>query len=72
MRQRKGQQFEGNEEHDYAIDPKTDWRFHKGVAGETCRQLRQGRQSGTEAIGRRAIGILSTLQALIGETFFSE
>ena len=27
IRQRKGQQFEGNEEYDYAVDPKTGWRF---------------------------------------------
>ena len=30
VRQRKGQQFEGNEEHNYAVDPKTGWRFYKG------------------------------------------
>ena len=30
-RQRKGQQFEGNEEYDYAVDPKTGWRFHEGL-----------------------------------------
>ena len=30
LRQRKGQQFEGNEEYDYAVDPKTVWRFHRG------------------------------------------
>ena len=30
IRQRKGQQFEGSEEYDYAVDPKTGWRFHKG------------------------------------------
>ena len=29
-RQRKGQQFEGNEENHYAVDPKTGWRFYKG------------------------------------------
>ena len=28
--QRKGQQFEGNEEYDYAVDPRTGWRFCKG------------------------------------------
>ena len=30
VRQRKGQQFEGNEEYDYAVDPETGWRFCKG------------------------------------------
>ena len=30
IRQRKGQQFEGHEEYDYAADPKTGWRFYKG------------------------------------------
>ena len=29
IRQRKGQQFEGNEEYDYAVGPKTGWRFYK-------------------------------------------
>ena len=33
IRQRKGQQFEGNEEYDYAVDPKTGWRFYKGSLG---------------------------------------
>ena len=40
--------------------------------GETCRQLRHRRQSGTKPAGRRAIGILSILQALtIGDFFYS-
>ena len=30
IRQRKGQQFEGNEEYDFAVDPKTGWRFYYG------------------------------------------
>ena len=29
IRQRKGQQFEGNEEYDNAVDPKTGWRFYR-------------------------------------------
>ena len=33
MRQRKGQQFEGNEEHDFAVDPKTGWRFYRQSQG---------------------------------------
>ena len=33
IRQRRGQQFEGNEEYDYAVDPKTGWRFYKGSRG---------------------------------------
>ena len=33
IRQRKGQQFEGNEEFDYAVDPNTVWRFYKGLRG---------------------------------------
>ena len=39
---------------------------------ETCRQLRQDRQHGTNLSGRRAIGILSILQALTVGEFFSE
>ena len=27
IRQRRGQAFEGVEEHDYALDPRTGWRF---------------------------------------------
>ena len=38
--------------------------------GPTCRQLRHRRQSGTKPIGRRAIGILSILQALTTDEFF--
>ena len=30
IRQRKGLQFEGNEEYDYAVDPKTGLRFSQG------------------------------------------
>ena len=82
IRQRKGQQFEGNEEYDFAVDPKQDGGSTKGRE-ETCRQLRQGRgptckplrhrrQIGTKPIGRRAIGILSILQALTFGVFFSE
>ena len=32
-KQRKGQQFEGNEEYDYAVDPKTGWRFYRQSRG---------------------------------------
>ena len=64
VRQRKGQQFKGNEEYDYAVDLKHEEGSTKG-RGETCRQLHQGRgatckklrhrhQKGTEPIGRRA------------------
>ena len=34
IRQRKGHPFEGNEEYDYVVDPKTGWRFYKRVAGK--------------------------------------
>ena len=40
--------------------------------GWTCKQLRHHRQRGTKPIGRRAIGILSILQALTTGDFFSE
>ena len=33
VRQRKGQQFEDFEEYDYAVDPKTSWRFYKRSRG---------------------------------------
>ena len=32
VRQRKEQQFEGIEEYDYAVDPRTGWRFYKPAA----------------------------------------
>ena len=34
IRQRKGQQFQGNEEHDYAVDPKTGLEVLQRVAGK--------------------------------------
>ena len=40
--------------------------------GPTCKQLRHRRQRGTKPIGRRALGILSILQALTCGDFFSE
>ena len=67
IRQRKGHQFEGNEESDYVVDPKTGWRFYRGP---TCKQLRHRRQRGTKPIERLAIGILSILQALTTGEFF--
>ena len=33
VRQRKGQQFEGNAEYDHAVGPETGWRFYKGSRG---------------------------------------
>ena len=33
-RQRKGQGLEGIEEYDYAVDPRTGWRFHKESRGD--------------------------------------
>ena len=72
LRQRKGQQFEGNEEYDYAVGSKTGSTDSRGETcthlrqdrGQTCKQLRHRRQRGTKPSGRRAIGILSILQAL--------
>ena len=32
-RQRKGHQYESNEEDDYVADPQTGWRFYKGSRG---------------------------------------
>ena len=74
IRQRKGQQFQGNEEYDYAVDPKTGWMFYRHLRqdrGPTCKKLRHRRQTGIKPIGRRAIGILSVLQALTTR-FFSQ
>ena len=46
-------------------------QFRQG-RGVTCRQLRRRRQIGTEPIGRRAIGLLSILQARTICEFFPE
>ena len=40
--------------------------------GQTCKQLRHRRQRGTKPSGRRAVGILSILQALTIGDFSSE
>ena len=55
VRQRKGQQFEGNEECDYAVDPKTGWRFYKGSRGNL-----QTNSSGSQANLRTASPSSST------------
>ena len=79
IRQRRGQQFEGNEE-TTRLTLKQVGGSTKG-RGETCRQLRQDRgptckqlrhrrQIGTKPIGRRAIGLLSILPALATAGFF--
>ena len=73
VRQRKGQQFQGNEEYDYAVDQKKGWRIYRHLRqdrGSTCQKLRHRRQRGIKPSGRRAIGILSILQALTTGEFF--
>ena len=70
-RQRKGQAFEGIEEYDYAVDPRTGWRFHK----ESRRDLPTASSSSTnwiEIIGRRAVGIPSVLHVLTIREHFSQ
>ena len=80
IRQRKGQQFEGHEEYDYAVDPNTVGDSTDSSRGETCRhlcqargptrtQLRHRRQRWTKPSGRRAIGTLSILQVLTSGDF---
>ena len=72
VRLRNGQAFEGIEEYDDAVDPRTGWRFYKESQRETCRQLRPHQQIGTETIGRRGVGIRRILHDLtISEQFFS-
>ena len=72
-RQRKGQQIEGNEEYDCAVQGRGETCRHlRQDGGPTCRQLRYRRQRGTKPIGRRAIGILSILLTLTTGEFFSE
>ena len=67
VRQRKGQQFEGNEKYDCTVDPKKQVGGSTMGRGPSCRQLRHKCQRGTKPIGRRAIGILSIPQALTGQ-----
>ena len=45
-------------------------RHLRQARGPTCKQLRHRRQRGTKPSGRRAIGILSILQALTTGDFF--
>ena len=47
VRQRKGQPFEGIEEYDYAVDPKTRWRFYKRSRGKRADSF--GRVAGQPA-----------------------
>ena len=70
VRQGNEKQFEGTEEFDYAVVPKTGWRFYKG--SRRNRQLRHRHRIRIEPIGRRAIGILCILQGLTILWFFSE
>ena len=66
-RQRRGQAFEGIDEHDYRVDPRTDWQSHR----ETCR-IRPRPQIGTVTIGRREVGIIGILRGLTIRDFFCE
>ena len=61
IRQRKAQAFEGIEEYDYAVDPRTGWRFFQ-ESREIWRQFRPRQQIGIETIGRRAVGIPSMVK----------
>ena len=68
VRQRKGQAFEGIEEHDNAVDPRTGWRFYK-QRGETCRH-RPHPRIGKATIGRQEVRIPGILHGLtIRENF---
>ena len=63
IRQRKGQQFEGNAEYDHAVDPKTGWRF--------CRQSRgnlQTTSSGSRANMQEVLSSSSTWDQTHGKT----
>ena len=65
VRQRTEQAFKGIEEYDYAVEPRTGWRFfeqHEGKCRIRCHRPRQ--QIGTATIGRREIGILGILHGL--------
>ena len=62
-RQRRGQAFEGIDEHDYWVDPRTGWRFFNSESQET-RRLRPRQQIGILTVGRREVGILGILRGL--------
>ena len=65
VRQRKEQQFEGIEEYDYAVDPRTGWRSINSTR-ETSR-LRRHRprpRIGKATVGRREVGIPGILHGL--------
>ena len=80
IRQRKRQHFEGNEDLDYVVDPKTSWRFYKqsrrnlqttsSGSRANLQSASSSSQRGTKPGGRRAIGFLGILQALTGGDIF--
>ena len=80
LRQRKGQQSEGHEELDYAVDPNTGWIFYRQSRGN-LRTSASGSRANLQAAssssstwtklsGRQAIGIFRILQVLTGGEFF--
>ena len=81
IRQRKGQQFEGNEDLDCAVDPNTGWRFYR-QSRRNLQTSASGSRANLQAASsslstwdqtqwkRRASGILSILQVLTTGDFF--
>ena len=63
VRRRKQQAFEGIEEYDYAVDPRTGWRFFKPAPGNLS-------LSSTATISRQEVGILGILHGLTIRDFF--
>ena len=70
IRRRTGQQIDGNEEYDYAIDPKNRLEVLQRVAEKLANSFVIVINVGPKSIGRRAFGILSILQALTTDEFF--
>ena len=57
-RQRRGQAFEGIDEHDYRVDPRTGWRFNSSESQGPCR-IRPRQNIGTATTGWHSLGQVS-------------
>ena len=72
VRQRKEQAFEGIEENEYAVDPRTGWRFYKQAQGKLSPSSPSSSSTkiGNATVGRQEVGILGILHGLTIREFF--
>ena len=67
IRQRKGQQFEGHEGYDYAVDPKTGSRFYRQSLGN-LQTFALGLRANLQAPCRKQLKTSSTISRRIAST----